>query len=64
MERRRRGIRIPDLPQSRTITEADMRKVLGGLRGDFVSWIYRPETRYPTLNLQQGRVLMDDDWNQ
>jgi hypothetical protein len=41
-----------------------MRKVLGGLRGDFVSWIYRPETRYPTLNLQQGRVLMDDDWNQ
>jgi hypothetical protein len=56
-------IKIKDLPRSEKISKEEMKKVFGGLREDFTFYIYRPETYYTGLLLQQGPVQMDDDWN-
>ena len=43
----------------------EMHKVLGGLKGDF-GFYYRfwPQTRYTGVLMQQGRVQLDEDWNE
>lgn len=58
-------IKIEDLPRNMKASKEEMKKVLGGLKGDFGSY-YRlwPLTRYPGVRMQQGRVQLDDDWNE
>ena len=34
------------------------------MHGDFTRWTYRPENGYRSVLLQQGRVLLDADWNE
>jgi hypothetical protein len=58
-------LKIKDLPKDQKISKEEMRKVLGGLKGDFIFYyIYRTETRYPGVIMQQDPVQLDNDWNQ
>jgi len=57
-------IKIKDLPVNKKIHEEEMKKVFGGLRGDFAFYIYKPETRYTGVMMQQGPVQLDNDWNE
>jgi len=34
------------------------------MKGDFTRLTFRPERRYSSVRLQQGRVLLDADWNE
>ena len=34
------------------------------MHGDFTRWTYRPEHAYRSVLLQQGRVLLDAEWNE
>ena len=34
------------------------------MHGDFTRWTHRPENHYRSVLLQQGRVLLDADWNE
>lgn len=60
-------IKIKDLPKNMKAGKEEMREVLGGLKGDFGfyyrSWSW-PQTRYTGVRMQQGRVQLDDDWNE
>lgn len=58
-------IKIKDLPKNVKAGKEEMREVLGGLKGNF-GFYYRvwPQTRYTGVRMQQGRVQLDDDWNE
>ncbi|NEO78352.1 DUF6519 domain-containing protein [Moorena sp. SIO4G3] len=34
------------------------------MKGDFTRWTFDPSNRYSSVRLQQGRVLLDADWNE
>jgi Family of unknown function (DUF6519) len=34
------------------------------MKGDFTRWTFRPAANYSSVLLQQGRVLLDADWNE
>ncbi|NEQ80498.1 MAG: tail fiber domain-containing protein, partial [Moorea sp. SIO2I5] len=34
------------------------------MKGDFTRWTFDPSKRYSSVRLQQGRVLLDADWNE
>src|SRR4051812_26215016 len=34
------------------------------MHGDFTRWTHRPEHGYRSVLLQQGRILLDADWNE
>src|SRR5262245_49363864 len=34
------------------------------MNGDFTRLTFRPENHYSSVRLQQGRVLLDADWNE
>ena len=34
------------------------------MKGDFSRWTFRPKKRYTAVLLQQGRVVLDADWNE
>ena len=60
-------IKIEDLPKNSIITKAGMKDVIGGMKGDFSSfgaYVRLYETRYSGILLQQGAVLLDNDWNE
>src|SRR3954462_3766331 len=34
------------------------------MRGDFTRFTFRPDKRYTSVRMQQGRVQLDADWNE
>src|SRR6266545_4654149 len=34
------------------------------MKGDFSRFTFRPGKRYTSVRLQQGRVMLDSDWNE
>ncbi len=58
-------IKITDLPKDLKTSKEEMKKVMGGLKGDFGLYLrFLPQSRYTGVRMKQGRVLMDDDWNE
>jgi hypothetical protein len=58
-------IKIKDLPKNKKASKEEMRKVWGGLKGDFgFSYRFWPQIHYTGVRMQQGRVQLDEDWNE
>ena len=60
-------IKIEDLPKNSIVTKAEMKDVTGGMKTDFSrfgAYVRLYETRYSGILLQQGAVLLDNDWNE
>jgi hypothetical protein len=58
-------IKITDLPKDFKSRPEDMRNIRGGVKGDFSLYNqFWTRRHYPGVRLQQGRVQLDDDWNE
>lgn len=60
-------IKIEDLPKNSIVTKAEMKDVIGGMKNDFSmfsSHVRLYETHYSGVLLQQGAVLLYNDWNE